>query len=63
MDMLVCWDFSGSGPTGGAANFATRAPTADHVDTVVYVRDLLGGSATAVALALGCYGAGSMVVA
>ncbi|WP_405133069.1 MFS transporter [Nocardia sp. NBC_01388] len=33
------------------------------VNTVVYVRDLLSGSNTGVALALGCYGGGSMLVA
>ncbi|MFI6953372.1 MFS transporter [Nocardia sp. NPDC050408] len=33
------------------------------VNTVVYVRDLLDGSNTGVALALGCYGCGSMLVA
>lgn len=33
------------------------------VNTVVYVRDLLGGSNTGVALALGCFGGGSMLVA
>ncbi|WP_327101618.1 MFS transporter [Nocardia vinacea] len=33
------------------------------VNTVVYVRDLLDGSNTGVALALGCYGGGSMLVA
>ncbi|WP_405136348.1 MFS transporter [Nocardia sp. NBC_01388] len=33
------------------------------VNTVVYVRDLLSGSNTGVALALGCYGGGSMAVA
>ncbi|AII11169.1 MFS transporter [Rhodococcus opacus] len=33
------------------------------VNTVVYVRDLLGGSNTGVALALGFYGGGSMLVA
>ncbi|WP_067823102.1 MFS transporter [Nocardia inohanensis] len=33
------------------------------VNTVVYVRDRLGGSNTGVALALGCYGLGSMLVA
>ncbi|MFD6856039.1 MFS transporter [Rhodococcus sp. NPDC060090] len=33
------------------------------VNTVVYVRDLLGGTDTGVAVALGCYGAGSMAVA
>lgn len=33
------------------------------VNTVVYVRDLLGGSNTGVAVALGCFGGGSMLVA
>ncbi|GAB4587818.1 MFS transporter [Nocardia sp. IFM 10818] len=33
------------------------------VNTVVYVRDRLGGSNTGVALALGCFGFGSMAVA
>ncbi|WP_416377514.1 MFS transporter [Arthrobacter sp. JZ12] len=33
------------------------------VNTVVYVRDLAGGSNVHVALALACYGAGSMIVA
>lgn len=33
------------------------------VNTVVYARDLFGGSNTDVALALACYGAGSMIVA
>ena len=33
------------------------------VNTVVYVRDLFGGSNVEVAVALACYGAGSMVVA
>ncbi len=33
------------------------------VNTVVYVRELLGGSDTGVAIALGCFGAGSMLVA
>ena len=33
------------------------------VNTVVYVRDLFGGSNAEVAVALACYGAGSMVVA
>lgn len=33
------------------------------VNTVVYVRELLGGSNTGVAVALGVYGAGSMLVA
>ncbi|MEU4314218.1 MFS transporter [Nocardia sp. NPDC024068] len=33
------------------------------VNTIVYVRVLLGGSATAVAIALGCFGAGSISAA
>jgi MFS family permease len=33
------------------------------VNTVVYVRDLYGGSNAEVAIALACYGAGSMIVA
>jgi len=33
------------------------------VNTVVYVRDLLGGSNTGVAVALGCFGGGSMLIA
>ncbi|MFI5715690.1 MFS transporter [Nocardia sp. NPDC051750] len=33
------------------------------VNTVIYVRGLLGGSDTGVAIALGCFGAGSMLVA
>ncbi len=33
------------------------------VNTVVYVRELLGGPDTGVAIALGCFGAGSMLVA
>ncbi|WP_327152002.1 MFS transporter [Nocardia sp. NBC_01329] len=33
------------------------------VNTVVYVRDLLGGSDTGVAIALSCFGGGSMLVA
>ncbi|TCN50899.1 putative MFS family arabinose efflux permease [Rhodococcus sp. SMB37] len=45
-------------------NLAVAAATAlVLVNTVVYVRDLLGGSNTGVAVALGCYGAGSMAVA
>ena len=47
-----------------AFNLVVGAATAlVLVNTVVYVRDLLGGSQTAVAIALGCYGAGSMIVA
>ncbi|MFX0577748.1 MFS transporter [Nocardia nepalensis] len=47
-----------------AMNLAVAAATAlVVVNTVVYVRDLLDGPASAVALALGGYGAGSMVVA
>ncbi|MDO3647832.1 MFS transporter [Nocardia mangyaensis] len=47
-----------------AMNMVVGAATAlVVVNSVVYVRDLLGGTASAVALALGCYGAGSMVVA
>lgn len=47
-----------------AFNLVVGAATAlVVVNTVVYVRDLLGGSQTAVAIALGCYGAGSMIVA
>ncbi|MBP2192469.1 MFS family permease [Nocardia goodfellowii] len=47
-----------------ALNLAVAAATAlVVVNTVVYVRDLLDGSNTSVALALGCYGGGSMVVA
>ncbi|WP_433754918.1 MFS transporter [Nocardia sp. CA-135398] len=47
-----------------AMNLAVAAATAlVVVNTVVYVRDLLDGPAAAVALALGCYGGGSMVVA
>jgi len=47
-----------------AMNLAVGAATAlVVVNTVVYVRDLLGGSATGVALALGCYGGGSMLIA
>ncbi|WP_459546178.1 MFS transporter [Nocardia sp. X0981] len=33
------------------------------VNTVVYVRDLFAGTDTGVAVALGCYGAGSMLIA
>ncbi|WP_406281949.1 MFS transporter [Nocardia sp. NBC_00881] len=47
-----------------AMNLAVAAATAlVLVNTVVYVRDMLGGSNTDVAIALGCYGAGSMLVA
>ncbi|WP_216916682.1 MFS transporter [Nocardia noduli] len=47
-----------------AMNLAVGAATAlVVVDSVVYVRDLLEGSTAGVALALGCYGGGSMVVA
>ncbi|MGX1811018.1 MFS transporter [Nocardia sp. NPDC055321] len=47
-----------------AMNLAVAAATAlVVVNTVVYVRDLLHGPESAVALALGCYGAGSMIVA
>lgn len=47
-----------------AMNFAVAAATAlVVVNTVVYVRDLLGGDAAGVATMLACYGAGSMVVA
>ncbi|MFI2477638.1 MFS transporter [Nocardia xishanensis] len=47
-----------------AMNLAVATATAlVVVNTVVYVRDLLDGPASAVALALGCYGGGSMVVA
>ncbi|MEU4341008.1 MFS transporter [Nocardia sp. NPDC023852] len=47
-----------------AMNLAVAAATAlVLVNTVVYVRDMLGGSNTSVAIALGCYGAGSMLVA
>ncbi|GAA4916486.1 MFS transporter [Streptomonospora salina] len=47
-----------------ALNLAVAAPTAlVLVDTVVYVRGPLGGTDTGVALALGCFGAGSMAVA
>lgn len=47
-----------------AMNLVVAAATAlVLVNTVVYVRDLLGGSNTGVAVALGCYGAGSMLVA
>ncbi|MGK9274010.1 MFS transporter [Williamsia muralis] len=47
-----------------ALNMVVAAATAlVVVNTVVYVRELLGGSNTGVAVALGCFGAGSMVVA
>ncbi|MCK0091500.1 MFS transporter [Rhodococcus sp. F64268] len=47
-----------------AMNLAVAAATAlVLVNTVVYVRDLLGGADPGVALALGCYGGGSMLVA
>ncbi|MGK8558357.1 MFS transporter [Nocardia amamiensis] len=47
-----------------AMNLAVSAATAlVVVNTVVYVRDLLGGTDSGVAIALGCYGGGSMVVA
>lgn len=47
-----------------AMNMVVAAPTAlVIVNTVVYVRDRLGGSNTDVALALGCFGFGSMMVA
>ncbi|UFS95889.1 MFS transporter [Nocardia huaxiensis] len=47
-----------------AMNMAVAAATAlVIVNTVVYVRDLLGGTNTGVAVALACFGAGSMVVA
>lgn len=47
-----------------AMNLAVAAATGlVVVNTVVYVRDLLGGTNTGVALALGCYGGGSMLVA
>ncbi|TDP29401.1 MFS transporter [Nocardia ignorata] len=47
-----------------ALNMVVGAATAlVVVNTVVYVRDLLGGSSAAMALALGCFGAGSMMVA
>ncbi|MEE2032762.1 MFS transporter, partial [Rhodococcus sp. CC-R104] len=41
----------------------TAATALVVVNTVVYVKDLLGGTDTGVAVALGCYGAGSMAVA
>ena len=47
-----------------ALNLAVAAATAlVLVNTVVYARDLFGGSNTDVAIALACYGAGSMAVA
>ncbi|NNH75879.1 MFS transporter [Nocardia uniformis] len=47
-----------------ALNLAVASATAlVIVNTVVYVRDRLGGTATGVALALGCFGFGSMMVA
>ncbi|MGQ4615716.1 MFS transporter [Nocardia sp. R7R-8] len=47
-----------------AMNLAVAAATAlVVVNTVIYVQDLLQGSAAGVALALGCYGGGSMFVA
>lgn len=47
-----------------AMNLAVAAATAlVMVNTVVYVRDLLGGSEAEVAMMLATYGAGSMVVA
>ncbi|QBI55562.1 MFS transporter [Streptomonospora litoralis] len=47
-----------------ALNLAVAAPTAlVLVNTVVYVRGPLGGTDTGVALALACFGAGSMAVA
>ncbi len=47
-----------------AMNMVVAAATAlVIVNTVVYVRDQLGGSNTGVALALGCFGFGSMAVA
>lgn len=47
-----------------AMNMVVAAATAlVIVNTVVYVRDQLDGSNTAVALALGCFGFGSMAVA
>lgn len=47
-----------------AMNLAVAAATSlVLVNTVVYVRDLLGGSNTGVAVALGCFGVGSMLVA
>lgn len=47
-----------------AMNLAIAAATAlVIVDSVVYVRVLLHGSASGLALALGCYGGGSMMIA
>ncbi|MUL42080.1 MFS transporter [Streptomonospora sp. PA3] len=47
-----------------ALNLAVAAPTAMVlVNTVVYVRGPLGGTDTGVALALACFGAGSMAAA
>ncbi|MEC5181737.1 MFS transporter [Arthrobacter sp. CG_A4] len=47
-----------------ALNLAVAAATAlVLVNTVVYARELFGGSNTDVAIALACFGAGSMVVA
>ncbi|PHV67854.1 MFS transporter [Williamsia muralis] len=47
-----------------ALNMVVAAATAlVVVNTVVYVRDLFGGSNIGVALALGCFGAGSMAMA
>lgn len=47
-----------------AMNMVVAAATAlVVVNTVVYVRDLLGGANAGVAVALGCFGAGSMAVA
>ncbi len=47
-----------------ALNMVVAAATAlVVVNTVVYVRDLLGGSNIGVALTLGCFGAGSMAMA
>ena len=47
-----------------ALNIVVAAATAlVLVNTVVYVRDLFGGSSTQLAVALGCFGAGSMAAA
>lgn len=47
-----------------ALNLAVAAATAlVLVNTVIYARDLFGGTNTDVAIALACYGAGSMAVA
>ncbi|MEV6252737.1 MFS transporter [Nocardia sp. NPDC051911] len=47
-----------------AMNLAVAAATAlVVVNTVIYVQDLLHGSAAGVALALACYGGGSMLIA